>query len=441
MKIQFPGNRLATILFVSSTLIHVETLRSEDVSPEPRSTAAAQLATANLVGPYLEEALLNNPELAVHQLRYEAARASIPAASALPNPRVQLTHFVESIQTRTGPQRQAISLQQAFPRWGSRTLERSAARARSESLWYAYLGQQFSLVDRVAEQITELAYLEKATDLASKQIELLVQLEDLVETRVRAGNDLSDLLLLQIETESARDQLARLSASKTAATSKLNALLGQDPQVGFALDSDWSAPHPLQADPQQWLENLKEAAPSLAVLRSLASSEEARASLAELANRPELSLGLNYIRTGDGPTTSLADNGRDPWAIVVGLSLPIWGKANTALERQASLQLQAVQAQLQEEHLALQSSASALIAQLRDSESRIQRYDTKLIPLARQHRDIEQTSYEAGKVSLVDLIESERAILTFETDYWKAASTAWRLRWKLAILSGGLWLD
>jgi outer membrane protein TolC len=52
----------------------------------------------------LSLALANNPQLEAFEQRYEAALQRIPQASALPDPMFQVTSFVESIQTRTGPQ-------------------------------------------------------------------------------------------------------------------------------------------------------------------------------------------------------------------------------------------------------------------------------------------------------------------------------------------------
>ena len=126
---------------------------------------------------------------------------------------------------------------------------------------------------------------------------------------------------------------------------------------------------------------------------------------------------------------------------LVGVSLPIWSKAKNALSLQASLETDALAARIADLELELAAEGKAWVAKLSDAQTRIQRYDSNLLPLARQAQEIAESSYQSGKASILDLIDSDRALLKLETEYWRAASQAWLARWKLATLSGGLWLD
>jgi hypothetical protein len=85
------------ILAVSSITEYTFADKSDTDSPK---SIPIELSSKNIVGPLISEALENNPGLRAFDLRYQAARESITSARALPNPKVQLTHFVESIQTR-----------------------------------------------------------------------------------------------------------------------------------------------------------------------------------------------------------------------------------------------------------------------------------------------------------------------------------------------------
>ena len=409
-------------------------------SQVPDSSVPEALLQKDIVGPYILEALQNNTGILAQEKRYQAARASITSARALPNPRVQITHFVESIQTRTGPQRQGIQLQQPFPAMGTLGRRTDIARTHAEALWNAYAIQQFKLMDEVVEAVFDLAYIEKSIEITHKNIDLLQRLESIAEDRVKSGASLTDLLRLQVEIERHFDSVSKQETQRDSTGYRLESLLGRDP-TGRPFILDWEAPQPLEINAQRWISYVRENSPEIAMLRSIESSQEARERLAKLANRPELSVGLNYLRTGDALNPATSGSGDDPWAIMVGVSLPVWGKANNAIGIAASLEKDAVSAQILNQERGLIGNGMSWIAKLEDSQKRIQRFETKLIPLVRQVQEITESSYQSGNASALDLIDSDRALLQQEIEYWRAAANAWIARWKLATLSGGLWLN
>ncbi|EDY80671.1 outer membrane efflux protein [Verrucomicrobiia bacterium DG1235] len=403
-------------------------------------TVDPAISSGAIAGPFITEALRSSPSLDASEHRYQAARAAIDFAGALPNPSAQITHFVESIQTRTGPQRQAIMLQQPIPWLGKLDSRKETARAQAESLWHAYAQTQLALVDTVSNQVFELAYLDKAIAIQKQNLTLLRQLEPIIQDRVRAGSPLTDLLRLQVEIGRFEDQLARQRTLRTTTAAKLEASLGRSSSPPIPT-IDWHVPAPLSSSPTQWLDAIPTRSPQLALLRALDQSQDARSRLARLANRPDFSVGLNYIRTGPAMNSATPGSGDDPWAIMVGISLPVWAKANNGLARQASLEKDAIAAQIAETELQLLATARATIAQLQDSQARIQRFDTQLLPLARQSREILNSSYQSGNATILDVIDNERTLLDLETEYWRAAADTWQARWKLATLSGGTWLE
>ncbi len=411
-----------------------------NLSAEKPEDAARDLIGKPVVGSLIQEALTNNPSILAADKRYAGAKQSIVSAASLPNPKIQLTHFVESVQTRTGPQEQAIMLQQPLPWLGKLARKRDVARAHAEMLWHSYASQQLDLVDELAEQMLHLRFLDKAIAMNDENLVLLRRLESVVENRVKSGSDLSDLLRLQLEIERFDDRKQELETERLAASYELERSLGRPEPLGIPV-LDWTAPASLQSNADLWLTTIRGQSPRLAMLRSLEASSEARQRLAELARQPDFTVGLNYIRTDDALNPTLTGSGKDPWAMMVGVSLPIWGKANNAVSLQASLEKEAVSAQIQDQKLLLLSKGRSWIAKLEDAQARIQRYETKLLPLARQAQEITEASYQSGKASILDLIESDRSLLALQTEYWRAAADAWLARWKLATLSGGLWLN
>lgn len=406
----------------------------------PLPLTASQLSSRDIVGPYITSALQHNPALLAAEKRYEAARQSIEFAGALPNPRFQLTHFVEAIQTRTGPQRQALSLQQPIPWPGTQDRKRQIARTQSEALWHAYANQQFMLIDEISKQALEVAFLDRAIEITRKNTVLLNRLEQIVEEKVKAGADLSDLLRLQLEIQRFEDTLAKQQSLRRQNQALLQSLIGQNTAKKIP-SASWQAPTAIAASSQQWLDAIPDRSPQIAMLRALAQSLESRERLAQFTSKPDFTVGLNYLRTGDALNPSTAGSGNDPWALLVGVSLPIWSKANNAISLQAALEKDAIDAEIQNLELTLHAQGNSLIEKLHDSQDRIQRYEANSLPLARQTRAITTSSYQSGKATILDLIDSERTLLQLETEYWRTAADAWRTRWALTTLSGGLWLE
>ncbi len=433
MTKRFPAPHCVAAFATALTAFAVSAPRYTRAAEEMAPAATLELSRHPVVGLFIAEALQANPGLDAHRLRYEAARQTIVSARALPDPRIQITQFVESIETRVGPQRNALMVQQPLPWPGKRNARQEDAAAQAEALWHAYANQQLAVVEEVAILALEIAALDKSIEIQEENLDLLGQLQSVADERVRAGAKLTDLLRVQMEISQWEDQTARLRAERIAKASRLLALLGREPNGDLPLP-------PLQGDPREWAQQLESRNPQLAMLRKLEASKTARERLARLSTRPELSVGVNYINTGEAANPAMApDSGKDPWAIMIGFSLPIWGKANESVVAQAGLETDATRAQIEDLKLTLSAKARALIATIRDAESRLDRFESSLLPLARQAREINESSYRSGQLTILELIDSERSLLRLETEYWKAAADAWIARWRLATLSGGYW--
>lgn len=69
---------------------------------------------------YIRVALDSNQGLRATFDQWQSALEAVPQARALPDPTFQWTHFIEEIQTRTGPQNNRFVLSQKLPWKGKR---------------------------------------------------------------------------------------------------------------------------------------------------------------------------------------------------------------------------------------------------------------------------------------------------------------------------------
>lgn len=174
---------------------------------------------------YLVRAQSFNPRLKAFEQRYLAAMQRAPQVSSLPDPQLQVTWFVDSVQTRTGPQQNIFVLSQKVPWFGKLTRKERVASAEAEAVWYAYQNQQLLLVRAVAEAFFEYGYTKEAIRLTQENRDLLRKLEPIVEEKVKSGGDLNALLRLKVEIGRVDDRWQTLQQTRVMQSAQLREML------------------------------------------------------------------------------------------------------------------------------------------------------------------------------------------------------------------------
>ena len=390
--------------------------------------------TGNTLTDYLQRAQEANPDLQAFRQRYEAAMQRIPQARSLPDPMLQVTQFVESVQTRTGPQEQVFMFGQRIPWFGKLQEREAAASAEAEALWFASQSRELALTRQVSEAFFDYAFTEQAIRLTRENLDLLADLDPVVQERVRGGGDLNALLRLKVEMGKVEDRLRSFEEKRTEQSARLSALLALPGDTVLPWP-EWSEPVPqdLPAGPALRLA-LEENNPELAMLRRKVDSAAARIELARLEGYPDLTLGVNYIRLGDPLNPTVPDAGQDPWGVTLSVNLPIWRGRIDAAKSEAVASRRVAEATLSDRHNQLRADLSATLSQLQDAQRRLELYGTELLQLARQSLEISQSSYESGRTGILEVIDSERSLLELETLFWRAAADTWQNRIHLQTL-------
>ncbi|MEZ5278682.1 MAG: TolC family protein [Opitutaceae bacterium] len=376
---------------------------------------------------FLERANSANPGLRAFEDHYEAAMQRIPRAGSLPDPRIQITNFVESVQTRTGTQENVVMLAQTVPWFGKLNQAKAAASAEAEALWFSYQARQLALARAVSFGYFEYGYLGRSLELTRQKLSLLRQLEPVVEERVRGGGDINPLLRLQVEIGMMDDREKSILRKREAESARLNGLLAQ-PAQGVLPWPEWAAPQTESLNLPGLLSALESNNPELAMLDRKVSSAEARRELAALENRPELTFGVNYIQTDAYPGSTAADAGNDPWGVTIGISIPIWAGKNESARGAALAARSAAGNERLDRENTLKAELAVRYSNLEDANRRLELYGDRLLSLARQALEITRASYEAGRATILDVIDSERSLLELELSYWRAAADAWQSR-------------
>ncbi|RKX32984.1 MAG: TolC family protein [Verrucomicrobia bacterium] len=418
-----PGGRFRKGAFILTCSLGLWGLsgNASGVSGETESFVGTDLVA------YLRRANEANPRLRAFENHYDAAMHRIPRAGALPDPRIQITSFVESVQTRTGSQENVIMVAQTVPWFGKLDQKKAAASSEAEALWFMYQARQLALARSVSTAFFEYAHVGKSIELTRKTLGLLRRLELIVEERIRGGGDVNPLLRLQVEIGMMDDREKSLQRKRDAQSALLDALLARS-EKSLLPWPEWEIPETGTLELPVLISALEANNPELAMLDRKISSAQAHRELARLENRPDLTLGVNYIQTDAYTGSTLPDAGRDPWGVTIGINIPIWGSKNEAGREEALAAHSAADYERRDRENMLKAELSARYSNLDDANRRLSLYGDELLSLARQALDITRTSYESGRATILDVIDSERSLLELELNYWRAAADAWQNR-------------
>jgi outer membrane protein TolC len=312
-----------------------------------------------------------------------------------------------------GPQEQHIGLSQTFPSFGERGLRADAASAGARAVGHAYEAARLRLHYEVKQTYYELYYLDRSTEIAVENLALLQRFELTARARHRAGGTLAGVLKTQVELGKQEDHLRSLLDRREPLLASLNAVVGL-PAAQPLIWPESMAWNGASSSGEALLVSLTETSPHLSRLD--AEAEEARL-LAALSRRetwPELSIGINYIETGDALDPSSPGSGDDPILATVSLNLPIWFGRDRQRVRSAASQQDRVAAEREDGERRLRADLKMALYRHRDAARKLSLFADTLIPQAAQALSVTEEAYRAGAMGFADLIDAQRLLLELQ---------------------------
>ncbi|CAN5618849.1 TolC family protein [soil metagenome] len=367
-----------------------------------------------------------NPQLEAARLRWEAMKERPRIAGSLPDPMLTYGYFFENVETRVGAQNQRIGASQRIPFPGKLSL--AAKRARQEALqsFWQYQTLARELIMRTKVAYYELRRVDETRRILREQVELFGQAIESARVRYEAGTvEQQDVLKAQLASAEIEKRLLELTQMRAAAQARLNAL--RDAPAGAAVSTAAGLQVPAvpaldraRALAAQYRQELHEA--NVTIERN-----ETALALARRERLPDFTVGVDYTQVNRNIFANPPDNGQDAVVGSISVNVPIWfGKLN-ALEREARNDLAA--SELSARHVSNTVDADVRDAwfQATTARDQVALYRENLLPQARQTLESSRASYEAGKGSFIDFLDTERSLLNFrlgviasETDLAKA---------------------
>lgn len=386
---------------------------------------------------YLKYAALHNSELKAAYNRWQAARERIPQVTGLPDPQLSYAYYIENVETRVGPQEQRFGIAQKMPWFGKLDLRGDIASESAKAARQDYEKKKLALFRRVKTIYHDYWYLGRAVAVTEDHMELLSNLESVARNRYKAGVvPNSAVIQAQVELGRLEDRLRSLKAMRGPLVASLNAAMNRSADSALPWPRDLPAAD-AAFDDEDLRKRLKDRNPDLIKLDHLVKKEGAGIELARKERYPDISLGVDYIQTGEAVDPSLPDSGKDPVMGMFSINLPIWYGKYKAAEEEAYKKKLAAQFERMDVARNLEAKLEMALYDLRDAERKIGLYGDTLIPKAEQSLEVTLQSFESGDAGFISLIDAERLLLEFRLALYQAQAAKGKSLAQVDMLVGG----
>jgi len=399
-------------------------------------TSAVNIGERSSLEDCLAYAALHSPKLESAYHRWQAALEKIPQAKSLPDPMVSYAYYIESVETRVGPQEHMAGVKQTVP-WLGKLARRGDIQAQAaQSQFERYQGEKLALFFRVKNLYYELYWLRSAVELTRDNMELLGQFERIARAKYRvASASHPDVVRVQVELGRLEDRMRALEDMKRPLAAQMNAALDRPADAPVPWPQTVELPR-LAVPEAELVEMAKRRNPDLRALESDVERERVAERLADLDFLPDFTFGVDYIVTGDALSPTTPDSGQDAVIGRVSFNIPLWYEQYSAARREATNRRTATSRERVDATNELVARIQQTLYELRDADRKVELFRDSLIPKAEESLRASLRGFEGGKVSFLDLLDAERVLLEFQLLERRAAAHHGQALARLEMLAG-----
>ena len=375
------------------------------------------------LGELLQEALANNRELQQAREELQAAKHRVPQSSALPDPVAGYAVMGPMLETPLGPQKDIFEFEQMIPFPGKLFQRRKISLAEVE-VTSAQLKQiERELILKVSETYYDLYALDMTLEAVEEVLGLLKKFESIAQSRYASQQgEQRDVAKAQAKVSGTIQQLFVLRQQRQTLAAFLNALLNRPPSAA----PDKVSPPVLPAADlalDQLLKQAGENRPELLEAAAMRDKEKHAQTLAKYEYVPDISVGYQYTRIGDGMTSDPND-GRDAWMVPLKITLPLWQNRIGPAVLEAKRNLNASEEKLKAtENMTVYEVKNAYY-RFTAGKQVVELYEDALLPQAKLAFYSDQAGYEAGRTDVLNFLDSEEVYLNAKIAYYQALADA-----------------
>jgi outer membrane protein TolC len=427
--------------------------------------SGTQSIRAQTLEDYLLQAAENNPGLKAAYARYQATAEQVNQAS-LPNPELQVGAFIRPMERYMGNQTADFRLMQMFPWFGMLSTQKEEAYHMGQADYQLFLEEKNRLFFEVKSTWNSLLLLQGEQQLAQENLEYLMKYETLALMQYQVGNSivlpsnsfrqsntssspananqmsgmggsssttaqgastsssgmsavpmvgsstgLTAILQIRLQIKELESTLQQLKANKEVIQYQFQQLLNRPMEANLVLPVVWEKAE-LTLDKQDYLANIKESNPMLAMYASEQMAFTQQAKMAKLEGKPMLGAGVNYMTFTSRLESGMPMGGQDMVMPMMTLSLPIYRKKIASKIKQADYLKNG--AMMQQEEMANQLTLqwASAFRDWEESERLLSLYDAQ-VALVEQQLQVMETTYSSGNLSLSEVIQTQQLLLDY----------------------------
>ncbi len=370
-----------------------------------------------LLSALIEEALEANPNIIAAKAAWEAQKARIDRVNVLDDPEL-------GFDTWNIPNNLDLSLtrnwiffaKQRFPAAGTLNL-----RAKAEETEATRVETQISITVRSIMATVKIAYHDlylahKAIEVNAEHIDILNRFEAIAEIKYQTGAvSEQDLLKARVALARLENEQVTLEQRLHTARAALNTVLNRSPRSPLVLPEDLR----LIALPSDFgiLEGRAlSAQPELKAAKAAIKRSEQEIALAKLKFSPDYQVTVKRFQNRGTPQPS-------GWGISASINLP-WFFHQKHDQHIKETQHRVMRQDALYENLKDQTRfvIEDLLVKIKTAKRLAELFQDNVIPQAEQSVASAEVGYQTDQVDFLDLLESQRQLVTFRLEYFRAVT-------------------
>jgi outer membrane protein TolC len=366
----------------------------------------------------IDEALAKNPTLIALRKQFEAAQQR-PAQERFlmpPTFEAQIWQWPVTTINPLDTNMYMFTIQQDVPGRGKRALRAALAETDAAVAGADIAVRARDVVTQVARAYADLALARKAIEIHLQSVSLLRQFADASTIKYAAGrSSQQDVLKSVVEISRLHEDLVMHEETSASAAARLNTLLDRDPQTPIG-----PVEPPREAVTLPASEALQQLAiehqPELRAAGVGVERAEAAVAVAKSDARPDFTVGGGYM---------LMPREAGAWSASVGVTWPNapWSSGRvTAATAAATADVDAAKARIRALEREVRLAVHDAYIRVQAASERAALLQTTVVPQSQQALDVSRTAYQTDRVDLLSVIDSQRALLDAQLNYYRALS-------------------
>ncbi|MDP8244001.1 MAG: TolC family protein [Candidatus Hinthialibacter antarcticus] len=372
------------------------------------------------LGALIEEAFFANPEIQAAKAQWAQTIEKHPQETALDDPMLNFSYYVESVETRVGPQEYSVGVSQKFPFPGTLRQKERVVEKEIEISRLEYEKTARDIIVDLKQAVYEIQYMDGAIEITKQNQELLNEILSYAEAQYsNQANGINDVFRAESQLAQLDYDLITLRELRAVQQTVINSMLNRpadDPIGSIAA----SIPQPTTLEIAALDRLAYEQNQEILISQMKVEKAEESIRLARRMNLPGFTIGANYISTDDALNPQTPESGKDPIIVGGGVTIPLWFGKNKARIRYAKEGK--TSAQQKEQSVANQIAVNLRKAYFRmeNAQRLVILYRDHLIPQAEQSMQIAEEWNRNRQGSVSEVLEVQSVWLNFNLAWLRA---------------------